>query len=529
MIREALYYGRMAWFYGGFVRTRPAENPADLLKRSLERRGENFLELARVAVFDNPRTPYHELMRLAGCAFGDLAASVRQRGLEATLLALKENGVFLTHAEAKGAPVYRHGREIPNNPAATAHPLARGGMEVISGGSRSAGTATVHTNAYLRHRELYEAVVVDELEVRGHAFGSLLPILPSPWGLHCCASMAGLGKPIERWFDGGSFRASVHYRAATRVMAWQARLLGRAVPSPTYLPHDDYRPVATWIQHIKREGRQVFLRSRPSAATRVCSAAREAGIDIAGTVFLTQGEALTGAKQEVIRSVGASAYSRYVLSEVGIVGNGCRQMNGDSVHVFTDSVAAIASRRRASYADAEVDALLLTSVHPWAARVFINVDMEDAGLIAEAECDCALSRIGFRTVLRDVHSFGKITGHGLTLPGDLLLAILEHRLPERFGGDPGDYQLVEQQGEAQVEVRLRVSSRVGPLNTTEVREFFLDQIGGVHGGAISRRTWEHTSSFAVEVAEPFRTGGGKVLPVHLATFADAARHRHSHE
>jgi hypothetical protein len=81
---------------------------------------------------------------------------------------------------------------------------------------------------------------------------------------------------------------------------------------------------------------------------------------------------------------------------------------------------------------------------------------------------------------------------------------------------------VEQQGPAQVEVRLRVSPRVGALNTTEVREFFLDQIARVHGGAISRRTWEHTASFAVEIAEPFRSRGGKVLPVHLATFTGTA-------
>jgi hypothetical protein len=305
-------------------------------------------------------------------------------------------------------------------------------------------------------------------------------------------------------------------------MAWEARLLGRRIPSITYLPRDDYSPVGRWIQHVKRKGRQVFLRGRPSTATRVCSAARDAGMDIAGTIFLTQGEALTDSKREIIESMGATAYSRYVLTELGIVGNGCRQMKDDSVHVFGDSAAVIVNRRLTDHADGEVNAQLLTTVHPLAARVFINVDTEDAGVIGDAACECAFARIGLRTVLRKVHSFGKITGHGITLPGHLLMAILERRLPARFGGDPGDYQIVERQGRTQVECRLRVSPRVGLADVGSVRAFFLNEVAGVYGGSLSTRTWEQTGSFDVEVAEPLRTQSGKVLPMHLVTFDEVA-------
>jgi hypothetical protein len=220
----------------------------------------------------------------------------------------------------------------------------------------------------------------------------------------------------------------------------------------------------------------------------------------------------------VFDAAGVEAFGRYAISEIGTVGIGCRQLTGSSVHLFADAVAVIEHRRPAPFVDTEVNSLLFTSVHPSASRLFINAEMEDAATLVPATCHCGFSRLGFRTILQDVYSFGKLSGHGITLAGDALLAIVEEHLPMRFGGHPGDYQLVETEGTAQLELRLRVSPRVGPTDPVEVQRFFLEQVRRLYGGGLSARTWEATSSIRIEIAEPHKTGSGKVNALHLTAF-----------
>ncbi len=525
MLKEALYYSRMAWHFGRFLRMPPVRDPQALLRHHLEHRDENFLALVHRGVFENPRSPYHHLMRLAGCTFGDLGESVRRSGLEATLEKLRQNGVYLTHAEAKGAPVERHHRVIANDPAATANPGCSHGIESISGGSRSVGTATPTSNTYRHYRAAYDAVLREDLGVKGAAFVSLQPILPAPQGLvnSALASMHGL--TVERWFAaGGAPGEGLPYRVVTHLMVLEARLLGCRLQHPTYLERDDFSPVAQWIAETRRQGRCVWVRGNVSSSTRVCAAARDGAYDIAGTIFIASGEGLTEAKRGVIESAGARACPLYVASEVGTIGMACRHVTGNSVHLFSDSVAVISHRRPAKFSDVEVDSLLFTSLNPFASRVLINAELDDAGTIEPATCDCAFTRAGYRTVIRDVHSFGKLTGHGLSLAGTQLVSLLEDRLPARFGGVPGDYQLVEIEGADQTEVRLCVSPRVGAVDPQSVHAFFMTEIRTVYGGAISRRIWEQTSSLKVEIVEPYRTRTGKVHPLHLPRFRGRNAH-----
>src|SRR5213080_3317853 len=99
-----------------------------------------------------------------------------------------------------------------------------------------------------------------------------------------------------------------------------------------------------------------------------------------------------------------------------------------------------------------------------ASRIFINAEMEDQARMVPARCGCEFSRLGFSTILENIQSFGKLTGHGLTLAGTDMLTLLEQHLPDRFGGAPGDYQLVEYETERQSEVRLRISPRVAGID-----------------------------------------------------------------
>ena len=518
MIKEARYYARMAWYFAGFLRHPAIADPRHILQETLDRREENFLDLVRTGVYDNPASPFLELLRLADCSYDDLAALVSRHGLEPALEQLRAAGVYLSHAEAKGAPIVRSGRVIANHPGATGHPRSPGGMESLSSGSRSRSTTTPATNGYRLYREFYETIQRREIGADDRVTATLHSILPAPAGLLFCAGEARSGRPAARWFtSGGTVRDAAPYRVVTNLLVFEARLLGRPMPRPTYLAANDFWPVVAWIAECRTRGRSVLIRGSASASTRVCAVARDRGIDISGTIFVTSGEAVSAAKRRLMDDVGARAYPRYVISELGTIGLACSHTLGNSVHWFSDSTAIISHRRAASFADSDVNSLLFTSIHPLASQLFINVEMEDEARMVPARCDCEFSRLGFTTLLEDVQSFGKLTGHGLTLAGTDMVALIEERLPARFGGAPGDYQLVQYETERQAEVCLRISPRVPTVDPATVHDFFMNEVRAMHGGALSRRVWMQTSSLKAEIAEPYRTRTGKVLALHLTT------------
>jgi hypothetical protein len=188
---------------------------------------------------------------------------------------------------------------------------------------------------------------------------------------------------------------------------------------------------------------------------------------------------------------------------------------GNCVHLCRDSLAVISHRRRAPLTDVEVNALLFTTLLPFAPHVLINADMDDGGIIEPARCDCLFARLGFTEQVRDIGSFGKLTGQGMTLVGTDMVRILEELLPARLGGAPGDYQLVEHEGATQTQLTLRVSPRAGVWCPEKVKECFLRETRRFYGGALAARTWGHAEGVDVVIAEPLSTRTGKVLSLHL--------------
>jgi hypothetical protein len=274
--------------------------------------------------------------------------------------------------------------------------------------------------------------------------------------------------------------------------------------------------VARWIAGRRSQGIPSTVIAYASPATRVAAAAAEQGIDIEGAEFLVGGETLTEGKRAMIESTGARVFPRYSISEFGAIGHSCRRITaGDCVHVFTDSVAMIAHRRPAPFSGAPLDSLLFTSLQLHAPNVLINVEMDDAGVPGQAACDCRFSKLGFTTLVRDIHSFGKITGHGVTLAGTEILRLLEQTLPARFGGFATDYQLVERDGAGQARFILHVGRRVPVDSLDEVKRFFLHQLRECHGGQIASRLWRDADAFEVVHQDPIPTGRGKILSLHL--------------
>jgi hypothetical protein len=196
-------------------------------------------------------------------------------------------------------------------------------------------------------------------------------------------------------------------------------------------------------------------------------------------------------------------------------------MVGNCVHVCRDSLAVITRRRNAPLTDMEVDSLMFTPLLPNAPHVVVNLEMDDAGVLGPARCDCPLKAMGYTQQIDKIYSYGKLTGHGTTLLSGDLLNILENRLPARFGGVAGDYQLVEQEAVQQTDIELRIHPRLQrsggkPLLADEIRKYFLAEISALWAGSLTRWVWIQSESVRIIFAEPYATGTrGKIHPLHL--------------
>ena len=518
MLSEICYYARMAAGVRELVCTPPPPDPLGAVRRQMENRAHHFLNLTRGIVFANLKHPYSRMFQLAGCEYADLEESVRREGLEKTLEALRRDGVWLSHAEFKGStPIIRSGEVIESNVLSFRNPFSRGGIESMSGGSRSKGTPTRSSNETRQYRQGYRVLEEREFGTRDRALIVLRPILPSAVGLSSVLQYSrGAGHPVHWFAVGGTLKNSGHYRAVTRTMVHLGNLMGARAPQPVYLPENDFLPVAETIASMKAAGTQSLVSSFVSPAVRVSLAACEKGLDIAGALFLAGGEALTSEKRAAIEASGALVYPRYWINEIGPIGLACRRMkSGNRVHLFEDSVAVINQRQTVPHSDVEVNALLLTTLLPTTERFLINVCMDDSGSIEPANCSCSFQEVGFTRQVRDISSFGKLTGLGMTLVGTDVVRVLEEALPRRLGGGPGDYQLVECERQGQTVLELRASPRIVRCTVDLIRECFLEELTGVYGGSLAAREWRHAGAVRVVIAEPIMTRPGKILALHL--------------
>jgi len=510
-----------------FLASPPWADPEAEIRRLYLERESNFLNLVRAAIFSNPVHPYAQMFRLADCRLDDLEQLVRSKGLEAALTDLRRAGVYLSHEEFKGsAPLVRSGRHIPCSTESFRNPLTRAGLMSVSSGSRSRGTRTPKSTAARLHAEAWRSIHQREWQVEDRIPAALYPILPSTIFLTAGLAQSRRGRPWQCWFTASGAPGNFPLHAlATQAMVALARIHGARIPFPTFLQPNDFSPAARWIAERKREGRSCAVWGFTSPCVRVAAAALELGLDIGGTVFVTGGEALTEAKRAVLARAQTEALSTYYISEAGCIGVACRRMGPDnSVHVHEDEVAVISWPQQLPGMATEVNALLFTTLLPFAPHVLINAEMGDAGVLETASCDCLFAQLGFRRKISGIYSYSKLTGQGVTLVGTSIARLLEEALPAQFGGGPGDYQLVELEGSAQTELILRVSPRTGVRSAEPVREWFLKEVHNYYGGSLAARSWRHSGGVTVVLAEPLTTQG-KILPLVLLN----PRHRRSHE
>jgi len=517
-------YGRFAWGLPGFVRsTISLDEARSLVQRRLEERDRRFIVMLERGVLRAPRSPYPKLMALAGCEIGDIKAVVRSRGLQAALRALRAAGVYVTFEEFKGrTPIVRGGRVIEVTPQNFDNPFLSKCFEAESGGSTGVATrVTLDLDHYVAQAPLllltYHAHGIVEAP-RAMWFGRL----PDSTGLGTILVTMPFRNIPRRWFvpaPPGRSPGSIKGRLATAAVYATGRLSGLRVPWPENLPLEQAGVIARWVASTLRKHGQCVVGSHLSKAMRVCLAASEEGLDIRGAVFTVGGEPPTKAKTEVFRRVGARHVPSYWFREAGCIGQACAQPDGhNDIHLFSDAHALIqAPRPVPGVQGVNVDAFLFTSLLPTAPKLLLNVESDDYGIVEKRRCGCFLGECGLTTHVREIRSYRKLTGEGVTLVGSDVLTIIEDLLPERFGGSPLDYQLHEEEDEhGFTRLTLVVSPRLEIPDEDQLITTVLEAISTAgDGGALAREVLDDASTLQVRREEPTMTAAGKLMPLHL--------------
>ncbi len=505
-----------------FLRRRLTLDEArDTVRRQIESREQRFLRILERSVYAYPASPYLALLQMAGCDFGDVQEMVQRKGLEETLRALREAGVFVTFEEFKGRkPIVRHGREIPVQARDFDNPVARRDFAYQTGGSTGIASSVAADLDHMAARAVYQLLTLDAhgmLDAPSAIWHGILP----HHGLGTMLRRSCIGPLPERWFSPIGWRDSEHwlkYSVATCYIILWMRLLGLRVPLPEIVKVDQALVVARWVADTVRSHQRCVLHTQVSRAVRVCIAAQEAGLDLTGATIKGGGEPPTPAKVQHMERAGVHYIPSYGMTEAGSIASGCAQpIDGSDVHLFTDAYAMFSYPYPVEGVGVTVPAFNLTTLLPTAPKLMLNAQMDDYGIIEERHCGCQLETYGYTTHLRQIRSYSKLTGEGVSLIGTEVVRILEEVLPERFGGTPLDYQMLEQEDEQGfTRLYLVISPRVKIADESVVIEVVLNALRQSSPMAdTASAVWQHAQTIQIKRMEPTWTARGKLMPLHI--------------
>jgi hypothetical protein len=516
---ELSTFARFTATLPGYLRRRmEAAEARRRLADTVANREENFLRIVERGVFGNPASPYRHLFRLAGAELGDVRAMVRSDGLDTALGRLYDAGMYVTLDEVKGRrPIERPGLALPITTAAFDNPLMTGHYQGMSSGSRGPRTRVNIDLALLEHEAAYVHQYLDGFDLWRRPYAVWRPVPPVVTAVKWILRLEKLGKPLERWFSQTrvAFRDG-HWKFAifTAATVAEGRALGRRFPRPQYVPADSPEPVAEWLAEMTRRGTPAVLDTMVSSAVRVCSRAKEQGIDISGTLFRLGGEPLTDAKAQLIAQVGGRSICFYSITEMSFVGAPCAEPDAlDDVHLLTDKVAALLRPKRIGAAS--VDALIYTTLLPSSPKLLINVESGDYARVSHRACSCPMGRLGFTTHLSHIRSYEKLTSEGVTFLGTELLRLVDEVLPGSFGGAPTDYQFVEAEDDGLSRILIVASPKLGPLDEHVVIERVIETLSLYPGGSVMTQHWRQGQTLKLVRREPYQTASAKILPLHL--------------
>jgi hypothetical protein len=518
---EVAVGARLLWSLPGFLRNRVTlEEARATLQHRLEHREADFLALAQEAIFDYRASPYRELLRLAGCEYGDLERLVTADGVEGALRTLHSRGVYLTVQELKGRrPAVRGSTTLHLSARMFRNPLAASHLSSQTSGSRGDPTLMASDLASLRDRAFNKRLTV---HTRGGEHW-----VHAVWGVPGGAAVkqilyySVISSPPARWFSQIDPLASdVHprYRWGARALRLAALAAGVRLPLPRHVSLDDPLPIVRWMTSVLRAGRVPHIYSYPSSVVRLCRAAWELGVSLAGAQFTMGGEPTTEARLAVIRRTGAVAVPSYGSGEAGGMTAGCQAPEAaDDVHLYHDLHAVIQPDGTRDTGGLPQRALLTSSLRRTTPMILLNVSMGDQAVLTRRSCGCALQRLGWTTHLHMIRSFEKLTGGGVTFLDADIVRVLEEVLPRRFGGNATDYQILEEEDEhGTPRLRLLVHPDVGPVDEKAVEDTLLDELApGVDGEHIMGLLWREAGIFRVERRAPRVSAMGKIQHLHV--------------
>jgi hypothetical protein len=524
--------GQVAAELGAFVRharrlpafVRQTVTPEQAVRRieqQLRVREATFLTVLERSVYHLARSPYRPLLRAAGAEFGDVAALVRNEGLEVALARLYDAGVRVTLDEFKGRiPLERIGVSFAPTHHAFDNPLLTKHFETRTGGSRGARRRMSVDLDRLEHETAHHALFFDAFGLWGRPYGLWRAIPPAGAGMNNSLRHVKVGEPVAVWFT--PYKAppgleAVKFAMFTAFTVRAGRLLGARLATPQHCPPDDAVRVARWLADQTRLGTPAYLDAPAGLGIRACLAARSEGLDITGTFFRFGGEPYTEEKAAVVAATGGRAVCHYAMGEAGRIAAACAAPESfDDMHFFSDKLAVLQRDKAVGRSGMTVGAFHYTSLLPSAPKVMINVESDDYGVLTDRRCGCPLGEAGLTTHMRRIRSYEKLTSEGNHFLGSDLLALLERVLPARFGGEPGDYQLVEEEAGGLPKVSVVARPRLGELDEQEVVSAVLDYLRSVRRNQLMADLWRDGDTLRLVRREPYMTAAGKILPLHLA-------------
>jgi hypothetical protein len=488
------------------------------VRQRLEARETNLMAMLERGVFARSESPYRRLLDHVGAQIGDVASLVREEGVEGALERLHNAGVYISLDEFRGRrPIVRPGLEIPTRPEDFDNPLVTSGLVTRTGGSRGSGR---RVGVDFAHRELgaeYYSLVLQTFGLVQRPAGIWRAAPPGAAALSAVVGAAKVGAPIERWFSPS--RVSKHPRELllTAYSILGGSLARRRLPWPEYVPVDRAETVARWLAGAKQAGEAALLSTTSSSGVRTCLAARDHGLDIADTFFRFGGEPYTPGRARVIEEAGCRAVSNYSMTEIGRVGNACGTPAAlDDLHLLIDHLGVIQGQRNLD--GKSIGVLIFTSLLPSAPKLMLNVESDDYGTLATRSCGCLLGELGLELHVHGVRSYEKLTSEGMTFVGSDLIDLVDELLPGRFGGEPTDYQLVEEEVDGLPEVKIVVSPRVGEVEEGEVVAAVLAKLREGSGyRQMMADIWRTGDMLRVVRREPYTTGSAKILPLHVVS------------
>jgi hypothetical protein len=512
----ARFFGRLPGFLRRSLDSKEARR---VLETRFETRQARFLRLIREVVYAYPENPYRQLLDHVGCEHGDIQQLVEKEGLEGALAVLLGKGVCLSGEEFKGrVPVKRGSLSISAGILPPQNPLGEPHLSVQSSGSRGRSGPVLMDLAYVRACAVNASLALD---ARG---GSqwIKADWETPGGSRFrLLKYSCFGAPPVRWFsqlDPDAPQLDPIHRWSQRAMRWGSWMSGVSLPRPIYASVDDPIRIAHWARDAVRGGRTPHLFTFPSSAVCLCQGAWEAGIDLNGLQLTISGEPITEARLRTIRKAGATAMPRYGTMECGPIGYGCLAPEAvDDVHVQHDLHALIQAGSSGQRWGFRPAALFLSTLHPAAPFFMLNVSMGDQGILGNRTCGCPMEDMGWVSHLREIRSFEKLTGSGMTFLDTEVIPVLEEDLPSAFGGAPTDYQLMEKETEhGHAVLSLLIHPDLGPLDPDDVVETFLSALGARSPeNRLMELAWRGSGIVKVERQAPRKTRSGKILHLHL--------------